>query len=283
MKIFGFEYDPKKINSASVLQGLDIGYGKNQYADISPVKEIYKLEYITSILKQKIDNEKLLGKDVSIKTRVYFSDLQKKLEKLIDNENNRLAFAMHLWLNFDITGSSVRIAEKKLASVLTVVGDLNSLKEELINTGKLPNGVKIDPYIFVGIELPDGKKITKRHVDVLEKNGTLNNVWFWAKRMSPDAANKKIEKYITETYLKPAFKEMLENFKAAIEFVKKAITLDEKIIAFHVALSTVHCGGTIANNVYGHDAVNQLTDLSNKHTNVWDLEIANIMRGKIME
>lgn len=273
---FGFTYDPSSINSGNVLSTVDIGWGIGAHAPIANAAEIYRLEYVASQLALRIERLRMQDRDRP-SMHLSLGQMRKELERRLDAENRVLAFAMHLWRSFDITGNDVRRASRMLGRDYSAVGDIEELVKGVIATGKLPNGVHIDSDAFVGMKLPNGKRVTRNHVRALD-SVAFGNVWNWVQRMSPVEAAERIRKFVTTSYLEPKYASMLANFAEAIDRVKAAKSLDEKLVAFHVALSTVHCGGSIANNVYGPSAVEMLGALSASDTATWDREVERMLR-----
>ena len=264
---FGFKYDPKKISSGSVLNGVDIGYGKSQHAPIKNVEDIYKLDYIYSELKKRTE-----GKNPPFRLLIKMQDMATRLEKLLDEENRRLGFAIYLWKNFDCVGHAARKADR----VIEKAGGVDKLKEKLSELDAFafnPNPL-IDPTVFAGMKMPNGAQLTAKMISSLEKRGRGNTVAM-LRRLYPEAIAQAADKQ-TKKLLNAPDRPMLDKFQLAIDKIEEAKTLSEKLIAFHTALSTAHKNGSIARNVYGWDngVLEKLDHLSNMDIpQEWENEI----------
>lgn len=275
----GFIYDDQKAACGGTKDGgydVDFGFGMNNPAPISLVEEIYRLEYLTSQVAVRIKRWKQMGREIPMRTEVRLNDLKSSLERSLDAENARIAFAMHLrsrhatdWVNSQF---------EKRQRDLALVGDIDTLTTEAIKTGRLPNGKHIPSSIFLGAVLPNGKKVAAVHIKHLDAAG-FGNVWGWVNRMVPAEADKRIRDYIDDAYRAPKYDAMMQSFVDAIARVQAASSLDEKIVAFHVTLSVAHCSSFIVNNLYGQGTVEKLNKLSTAHDPRWDVELDAIIRS----
>lgn len=255
---------------------VDFGFGMGKMAPISLVEEIYRLEYLSSQISRRIESAMLQGRDVSLRAKIRLNDITSSLERALDAENPRIAFAMHLRTNF-ITGPLIKKIEQQKRD-LELVGDLEQITLLTIKTGKLPNGKHVPSNIFVGAKLPNGKAINLSHVKNLDAAG-FGNVWNWVCRLAPLEADKRIRAFITKEYLEPEFDKMTASFVDAIKAIQDAQTLNEKLVAFHRALTIAHCTTFIVNNLYGMGTVEKLNKLSENHDPNWDIELDQIIKA----
>lgn len=275
----GFKYDDRAYLGGSQVghPTLDFGCGLGKPADISNVEEIYRLEFITSQARNAIENMKRQGREVPTRVMVRLTDAETRLDALLNDECPKLAFAMWLRARYEVEPSMK--AHEMRQKMLELVGDIEIITQKAIDTGKLPNGVHVPSNIFVGAKLPNGSKVAHHHVSALDRAG-FGNVWRWVHRLSPQEADKRIRKYVTEFYLEPEFSAMMKKFMSAIEMVKEAMskTTKDKIVAFHNALTIAHSTTFVANNLYGLGSVEKLTKLSNRDHADWTTQVDQLVR-----
>lgn len=273
----GFTYDDNSCVGGLKEGGynVDFGFGKDNPAPFKLIEEIYRLEYVSHQVANHVQRMEASGVDVPTRLSVRLGDMRTALERALDAENARIAFAMHLRSRWQVEPELIRVEKNKRD--LALVGDIDVLTERAIRTGKLPNGKHIPSSIFLGSVLPNGKRVSQSHIKHLDTAG-FGNVWNWVSRMVPDEAGKRIRKFIDAEYREPEFDKMMQSFISAIKGVKDAKTLDEKLIAFHVTLSVAHCSNFIVNNVYGNGTVEKLDRLTAMHDPRWDAEVSALLR-----
>jgi hypothetical protein len=245
-KTYGrFSYEPDYIDFMDTMSAIDLGYGEGKPAPISNVVEIYRLEYITDQIRRSIQEMKKKGQQPAFKTTNKLSTLEQKLESLLDNENELIAFVMHIWASYDVYAGSAKLWRET---------DWDEVKSCLQSDGKYEH-----PKQYFHIDIAD--KLQQKHT---------NLSWQQIQKEFPDDVEQAIEASIQSFHSEN--EQLLVPVENAERMLKNAHTLGQKRAAFFHALQIVHGGGKMARNVYGEDATNQLEMLSSGPRPEWEAE-----------